>query len=266
MANPIRAITNEIKQSQTIPTKKMMNAGADISKDKKYRFSLWRIWDESKDIVLFIGLNPSNADETNDDPTIKKLITLCGNWGVGGFYIANLFAFITSNPKELLNAGDPIGSLNDSKIQELSEKCSRTIFMWGNHGVLMNRNKIVSARFKSPYCIGITKKGNPIHPLYQNGHSELKEYNQSIFIPKKNEIKDMAANKALHADFQSITVYKINPNDQELNGEVTFDRNVDGRVFNNIKLRLVDHAITIENGSGEIEGVFSLHHYYFLKL
>src|SRR5687768_5543077 len=126
-----------------------MKAGADFSKDKKYRFSLWRIWDESKDIVLFIGLNPSNADETNDDPTIKKLIRLCENWGVGEFYIANLFAFITPDPKELLQAGDPIGSQNDGILLELSKRCSRTIFMWGNHGVFMDRNKVVSAMFKS---------------------------------------------------------------------------------------------------------------------
>ncbi len=64
---------------------------------------------------------------------------------------------------------------------------------------------------------------------------------------------------------QTLTVYKINPNEQEQGGEVTFDRNVDGRVFYNCKFYVLDHAIIIENSEGTVDGVFSLHHYYLLK-
>ena len=61
-----------------------------------------------------------------------------------------------------------------------------------------------------------------------------------------------------------LPVYKINPNKQELDGEVMLDKNVDGRIFYNCVFYISDHTIVIENNN-EIEGVFSLHHFYLLK-
>lgn len=34
-----------------------------LSDDRRYRYVLSRTWDEAKPTVLFIGLNPSTADE-----------------------------------------------------------------------------------------------------------------------------------------------------------------------------------------------------------
>ena len=65
-------------------------------------------------------------------------------------------------------------------------------------------------------------------------------------------------------DAQRLVVYKINPNEQEINGEVNFDRNVDGRTLYG-EAFIVDHSLVIKNDDGEVEGVFSLNHYYFLK-
>ncbi len=70
--------------------------------------------------------------------------------------------------------------------------------------------------------------------------------------------------QAITNKFQSLTIYKINPNEQEQLGEVTFDRNVDGRIFYNCKFFIIDHTVIIENKDEKVEGVFSLHHYYFL--
>ena len=47
---------------------------AHFSKNRIYRYALWRTWDESKPKVLFVGLNPSTADEIQDDPTIRRCI------------------------------------------------------------------------------------------------------------------------------------------------------------------------------------------------
>ncbi len=65
-------------------------------------------------------------------------------------------------------------------------------------------------------------------------------------------------------DFQRIVIYKINPNEQEFNGDVDFGRNVNGRILYG-RFFIVDHSLVVENENGEIEGVFSLNHYYFLK-
>ena len=53
-----------------------MNIGGSISGavfGPNSRFALWRIWDNSLDALLFIGLNPSRANGVQDDPTIRRL-------------------------------------------------------------------------------------------------------------------------------------------------------------------------------------------------
>lgn len=47
-----------------------MQKEATISDDQIYRYKLSRTWDSTKPTILFIGLNPSIANETIDDPTI----------------------------------------------------------------------------------------------------------------------------------------------------------------------------------------------------
>jgi hypothetical protein len=51
-----------------------MKKGAVISKDEKYRYALWRVWDDSKPVVMFVCLNPSSADAEVDDYTVRRCI------------------------------------------------------------------------------------------------------------------------------------------------------------------------------------------------
>jgi hypothetical protein len=67
-------------------------------KDKQNRYQLWRIWDGEKPLILFILLNPSNADDKNDDKTVKKLIGFTKMFEFGGFYLGNLYSLITTTP------------------------------------------------------------------------------------------------------------------------------------------------------------------------
>ena len=66
-----------------------MKKGAEFSKCGKYRYVLWRIWDESKPIAMCIGLNPSTANHETNDPTIRQLIDRLEYLGYGGFKIKN---------------------------------------------------------------------------------------------------------------------------------------------------------------------------------
>lgn len=79
-----------------------MKTGANLSECRRYRFSLWRIWDEALPYALFIGLNPSTADETANDPTITRCINFAKDWGYGGIYMANLFAYRATDPSEYM--------------------------------------------------------------------------------------------------------------------------------------------------------------------
>jgi hypothetical protein len=142
-----------------------MIAGAEFSTDRKYRYALWRIWDKSKPLVMFIGLNPSTANETEPDPTIRRVINFARDWGYGGFYMMNLFAIVSSKPEVLLTDPDPMGN-NYKWLENISEKCDRVVFAWGAFKEAKVRAEEVKSQFPDAYCLKKTKDGHPWHPLY----------------------------------------------------------------------------------------------------
>ncbi|GAB6638294.1 hypothetical protein BOVMAS10_10570 [Streptococcus uberis] len=62
---------------------------------------------------MFIGLNPTTADESIDVPTIRCCINYAKSWGYGAVYMTNLFALRSFKPSELYNSENPIGDEND---------------------------------------------------------------------------------------------------------------------------------------------------------
>lgn len=80
-----------------------MIKGAQFSQCRKYRYALWRTWDDDSHIT-FIGLNPSTADETEDDPTIRRCIAYAKKWEFGGINMLNLFAFRATSPGDMKRA------------------------------------------------------------------------------------------------------------------------------------------------------------------
>lgn len=143
-----------------------MKKDACISEDKLYRYMLYRIWDEKKPIISFIGLNPSTADDKIDDATIKKCINYTKNWGYGGFYMLNLFAFRTKSPYDIMESTNPIGLENDEYIEKYIKLSDKVICAWGNHGKFNNRSKEVLSGIENKYYLKINKSGEPAHPLY----------------------------------------------------------------------------------------------------
>lgn len=142
-----------------------MIAGAEFSDDRKYRYALWRVWDKSKPLVMFIGLNPSTANEIDPDPTITRVKTFAEDWGYGGFYMMNLFGIISSTPKILLSDPDPLGE-NDKWLWKIAGQCERIVFAWGVFKQARARAEEMKKRFPSAYCLKKTKEGHPWHPLY----------------------------------------------------------------------------------------------------
>lgn len=98
---------------------------AKFSPDRKYRYSLWRSWDglwPTDGYVLFIGLNPSTADETKDDPTIRRCIGYAKAWRFSTFCMGNIFAFRATLPADMKKAQDPVGPENDYYLFNLAKK------------------------------------------------------------------------------------------------------------------------------------------------
>jgi hypothetical protein len=140
--------------------------GAIFSECGKYRYALWRIWDKEKKPVMFIGLNPSTADESKDDPTIRRVKRISYNLGYGGIYMMNLFAWITPYPDELRECADPVGE-NDKWLNEIKAKCGNDIiFSWGSFPEAFDRAKKVMSIFLEGKALIINSDGSPRHPLY----------------------------------------------------------------------------------------------------
>lgn len=143
-----------------------MEQGASFSSCRTYRYALWRIWDKNKPIAMFIGLNPSTADETCDDPTVTRCLNYARDWGYGGLYMANLFAYRSTDPQALFTAPNLVGDETDAYLKKLSCKAGIVIAAWGNHGSHLGRSKEVLAMLEKMHYLKLNKTGEPAHPLY----------------------------------------------------------------------------------------------------
>lgn len=141
----------------------IVKAGAEFSDCGKYRYKLWRIWDTTKPKAMCIGLNPSTANASKNDNTINILIRMLSKLGYGGFYMMNLFAWISSKPEDLLTCVDPIGD-NESKLKEVEAMCDVVIVCWGNFKQAEERIKEVLPNYPDAKCFGVNKNGTPFHP------------------------------------------------------------------------------------------------------
>ena len=155
-----------------------MSSGAQLSNDRQYRYALWRWWDRTKPYALFIGLNPSTADENVDDPTIRRCIRFAKDWGYGGVYMVNLFALRATKPNDMLVHDDPVGAENDNWVEYLAINAGVIVCAWGRDGGYMGRDKQVK-KLLDQYelkCLKLTKHGHPWHPLYVKGDIKLKVF------------------------------------------------------------------------------------------
>lgn len=145
-----------------------MSKGAVISDCGLYRYSLWREW-AAGDSVAFIGLNPSTADATLDDPTIRRCIAFAKSWGFGRLVMVNLFAFRATDPKEMMRADDPVGPDNDAALLRECAQARVTVAAWGAGGTHLGRDRVVRRMLAPMHYLRLTKQGHPGHPLYLPG-------------------------------------------------------------------------------------------------
>jgi hypothetical protein len=137
--------------------------------DGVYRYLLWREWDPGVPRLAFVMLNPSTADATSDDPTIRRCIGLARIWGYGALEVVNLFAYRATHPRELRKANHPVGSENDQYILDAARRVDKVVLAWGNHGAWRDRDKAVLgllSGIENLCCLAVTQAGQPHHPLY----------------------------------------------------------------------------------------------------
>jgi hypothetical protein len=167
-----------------------LGPGADFSPDRRYRYRLWRIWDCSKPPLVWLLLNPSTADEREDDPTMRRCMGFAHRDGHGGIVVLNIFAFRSTDPRVLkyhIDSGrDMIGPENDEYIQAYLcmtngtlKSQTKFILGYGSNGTMAGRDKQIMqmvAGYDNIYCLGYTATGQPRHPLYIRGEQRFVKF------------------------------------------------------------------------------------------
>jgi len=147
-----------------------MNRSTIFSDDRLYRYTLWREWDESLPYLMVIGLNPSVADETLDDPTIRKCRGFAKQWGFGSLCMTNLFAWRDTDPSKMKKVAFPIGESNQHHLLRCASGAGMVLAAWGAQGSHLGQDAVVKCFMRqiniTLHCLRPTKDGHPGHPLY----------------------------------------------------------------------------------------------------
>jgi hypothetical protein len=139
-----------------------------------YRYILRRAWlfGDGR-CACWIMLNPSTANEREDDQTVRKCIGFTSRLGLSGLVVLNLYALRATNPRELWDADDPVGRLNDrvmwDALQTSAARNWPVICAWGAHARperVADVTRLLRSVIEQPRCLGVTRAGQPRHPLY----------------------------------------------------------------------------------------------------
>jgi hypothetical protein len=167
---------------------------ARFDKDRRYRFRLGRkltpqtlniTWGEiiafggfGLSRVVFLMLNPSTANAFKPDPTVDRCCEFARRWGADVLEVVNLFAFISTDPRELTKATVPGwapieacggGVKNNMEILAACRGATRVVAAWGTGGSLYERDQRVIHLLDDHdielSVLRLTKEGHPNHPL-----------------------------------------------------------------------------------------------------
>jgi hypothetical protein len=145
-----------------------LSRSAEISECSKYRYWLCRSWKVGGNgkAVCFVMLNPSTADALLDDATIRRCMGFTRTWGYSTLDVRNLFALRATDPRELLLAEDPVGPVGDANLA-VARGADLVIAAWGTQVPFSRDQRALELLAGKPlYCLGLTARGYPRHPLY----------------------------------------------------------------------------------------------------
>lgn len=155
---------------------------AEFSSDFKYRWELIIRWKDRGPMLNFLMLNPSTADEMENDPTVERCEQRGRMWGFSGIIVTNLFGFRSTDPSGLYSEPEPVGEFNDNFIGHAYVCCAATVCAWGQHGKHLQRAYNVKkllmeiGECQKLYYLKLAKDGSPCHPLYLSYDLEMKEW------------------------------------------------------------------------------------------
>jgi len=165
-----------------------MRRSAHIDPSGRYRYSLRRIWASEAPRLCCVMLNPSTADATTDDPTLRRVMGFARRWGFGGVEVVNLYGLRSRDPRALREATDPVGPGNPAAQRRALGRAGAVLLAWGRPGGRTEARAAFLRRLRSVQAqrpeleVGVlawTREREPVHPLYQPAERTLSPWGES---------------------------------------------------------------------------------------
>lgn len=158
-----------------------MERDAVLSPCGRYRYRLDRRVALSGPVYAFFGINPSKADDTVDDATVRKWIGFTTRWGGSRFVVGNVFAYRATDVRELALAADPFGLDREEHLAEIILEADILVPCWGSLNKIPPRlqfacHALAQSLFdsgKPVMTFGTTRDGDPKHPLMLGYNTSL---------------------------------------------------------------------------------------------
>ena len=152
-----------------------MRRGAKFNEARTHRQRLWRGWGSGHTLTV-IGMNPSTADETDNDPTAERCERRARALGYGGLIMINMMDIVETDSSKLdqipaeercteANTAELLNAINSARAIETDILCG-----WGRpgqkHGAVAWLATQASRAGVTLFCLRKNQDGSPAHPLY----------------------------------------------------------------------------------------------------
>jgi hypothetical protein len=160
-----------------------LTRGATVSGCGTWRYDLTRRWAVGN-AVLWVLLNPSQADGWRDDQTVRQIVTFSRGSGFPAAVVVNLYALRATSPARLADHPDPVGPGTDQILAAHAANHELVIVAWGATCAFPGRDgrRRHAERIDAVLaivgqgelrCLGRTRQGQPRHPCRLGAGAQL---------------------------------------------------------------------------------------------
>lgn len=165
-----------------------VDAAAVFAEDRRHRYFLTRRWATGQ-VMSFVMLNPSTADETTNDPTLRRCIGFARAAGCGAVRVVNLYAWRASDPAALRTVPDPIGPSNNKWLVWAAAQAGPLVAAWGARADRTRVAEVLALIGSGDLlCLGLTANGQPRHPLYLPCTTPLRPFHAEVCVTSTGDV------------------------------------------------------------------------------
>ncbi len=144
-------------------------------------------FDETVDVALCLGVNPSTAEPGNLDPTLKTVSRIATLNGYDSWIMLNVYPQRSTDPDGIHAIRDPVlKAENERHIAELID--GRNLTLWAAWGSLITKRPFLRESLRDLLDLPalsastwvsrgtVSKAGHPHHPLYVKNSEPFAPY------------------------------------------------------------------------------------------